>query len=131
MNTLHARELRHGPLKLAALVLPALFMVGCAGGVSGHAPGLAGAQTQDPGALNFPLAYVKRPAPASTPNADIDVCDLITSTAGGALYIRAQARPGSVETNVTKSITQGLADVRDLAASPDGKTLKLSRRRSL
>jgi hypothetical protein len=128
MNTLHARELRHGPLKLAALLLPALIMAGCAGGVSGHAPGLAGAQTQDPGTLNFPLAYVKRPAPAATPNADIDVRDLITSTTGGDLYIRAQASPGSVETNVTMSITKGMGDVRDLDASPDGKKLVFSLR---
>jgi hypothetical protein len=128
MNTLPARELRHGFLSLAALLLPALFMVGCQGGVSGHAPGLAGAQTQDPGTLNFPLAYVKRPAPASTPNADIDVRDLITSTAGGDLYIRAQASPGSVETNVTKSITQGMGDVRDLDVSSDGKKLVFSLR---
>ncbi len=128
MNTLPVRELRHGPLKLAALLLPALFMVGCQSGVSGHAPGLAGIQTQDPGTLNFPLAYVKRPAPASTPNADIDVRDLITSTAGGDLYVREQASPGSVETNVTKSITQGMGDVRDLDVSPDGKKLVFSLR---
>jgi hypothetical protein len=128
MNTLPAREIRHGSLTLAALLLPALFMVGCRGGASGHAPGLAGVQTQDPGTLNFPLAYVKRPAPASTPKADIDVRDLITSTAGGDLYIRAQASPGSVETNVTKSITMGLGDVRDLDASADGKKLVFSLR---
>src|SRR6202171_3575139 len=114
MNTLPACELRHVSLTLAGLLLPALLMVGCDSGVSGHAPGLAGLQTLDPGTLNFPLAYVKRPAPASTPNADIDVRDLITSTAGGDLYIREQASPGSVETNVTKSFTLGLGDVRDL-----------------
>jgi Hydrazine synthase alpha subunit middle domain/WD40-like Beta Propeller Repeat len=128
MNTLPIREIGHGSLKLAALLLPALFMAACESGVSGHAPGLAGVQTQDPGTLNFPLAYVKRPAPASTPNADIDVRDLITSTAGGDLYIRAQASPGSVETNVTKSITKGLGDVRDLDVSPDGKKLVFSLR---
>jgi hypothetical protein len=128
MNTLPARELRHGSLTLAALLLPALLMVGCESGVSGHAPGLAGLQTLDPGTLNFPLAYVKRPAPASAPNADIDVRDLITSTSGGDLYIREQASPGSVETNVTKSITLGLGDVRDLDASADGKTLVFSLR---
>src|SRR5260370_24917262 len=120
MNTLHARELRHGPLKLAALLLPALIMLGCQSGVSGHAPGLAGVQTQDPGTLNFPLAYVKRPAPAATPKADIDVRDLITSTSRGDLYIRAQASPGSLETNVTKSITSGLAAVRDPPVPPHG-----------
>src|SRR3981189_189657 len=123
MNTLPTRELRHGSLKLAALLLPALLMAGCQGGVRGHAPGLAGVQPQSPGTLNFPLAYVKRPAPAATPNADIDVRDLITSTTGGDLYIREQASAGSVETNVTMPITKGMGDVRDLDPSVDGKKL--------
>src|SRR6185437_10631745 len=92
MNTLSARELRHGSLTLAALLLPALLLIGCESGVSGHGPGLAGVQTQDPGTLNFPLAYIKRPAPA-TPKDDIDARDLITSTTGGDLYIREQASP--------------------------------------
>src|SRR5579863_1547897 len=128
MNTLLTREPHHGSVKLAALVLPALLMIGCESGVSGHAPGLAGVQTQDPGTLNFPLAYVKRPAPASTPKADIDVRDLITSSTGGDLYIREQASPGSVETNVTAAITMGKGDVRDLDVSPDGKKLVFSLR---
>jgi hypothetical protein len=128
MNTLLTREPHHGSLKLAALLLPALLMVGCESGVSGHAPGLAGVQTLDPGTLNFPLAYVKRPAPAATPNADIDMRDLITSTTGGDLYIREQASPGSIETNVTQSITKGMGDVRDLDASTDGKKLVFSLR---
>src|SRR3984893_11178815 len=128
MKNLPTREIGHGFLKLAALLLPALFMAGCQSGVSGHAPGLAGGQTQDPGPFNFPLAYVKRPAPASTPTADIDVRDLITSTTGGDLYIRAQASPGSVETNVTGSITKGMGAVRDLDVPPDGKKLVFSLR---
>src|ERR1700676_355610 len=128
MNTLLTREPRHGSLKLAALLLPAWLLAGCYSGVSGHAPGLAGVQTQVPGTLNFPLAYVKRPAPASAPNADVDVRDLITSTSGGDLYIRGQASPGSVETNVTMPITKGMGDVRDLDVSPDGKKLVFSLR---
>src|ERR1700688_2760591 len=128
MNTLLTREPRHGSLKLAALLLPAWLLAGCYSGVSGHAPGLAGVQTQVPGTLNFPLAYVKRPAPASAPNADVDVRDLITSTSGGAVYIRAQASPGSVETNVTMPVTKGMGDVRDLDVSPDGKKLLFSLR---
>ncbi len=128
MNTLLRRELRHASLKLAALLLPALIMAGCESGVSGHAPGLAGVQTLDPGTLNFPLAYIKRPPPASTPNADIDVRDLITSTTGGDVYIREQASAGSAETNITKSITQGMGDVRDLDVSADGTKLVFSLR---
>jgi hypothetical protein len=132
MNTLPTRELRHGCLRAAALLLPILVLVACESGVSGHAPGLAGIQTQDPGTLNFPLAYVKRPAPpaptATNTNTDIDVRDLITSTSGGDLYIREQASAGSVETNVTSSITMGNGDVRDLDVSPDGTKLVFSLR---
>ncbi len=128
MNTLPARELRHGFLKPAALLLPALLMLACQSGVSGHGPGLAGLQTQAAGTLNFPLAYVKRPAPGPMANADIDVRDLITSTPGGDLYIREQASPGSPEINVTQSITLGLGDVRDLDVSMDGKKLVFSLR---
>ncbi len=110
------------------LMLPAMLLAACESGVSGHAPGLAGVQTEDPGTLNFPLAYVKRPAPASTPKADIDVRDLITSTTGGDLYIREQASAGSPETNVTQSITKGMGDVRDLDVSTDGTKLVFSLR---
>src|SRR5277367_5832600 len=128
MNTFLIRELRHACMKLTALLLPALLVAACESGVSGHAPGVAGIQTQDPGTLNFPLAYVKRPAPASTPKADIDVRDLITSSTGGDLYIREQASAGSIETNVTQSITTGMGDVRDLDVSADGKKLVFSLR---
>jgi Hydrazine synthase alpha subunit middle domain len=111
-------------LPLLALVFPLLALVGCSSGISGHAPGLAGPQSQDPGTFTYPLAYIKRPPPT----ADIDVRDLITSTAGGDLYIRDQASAGGVEVNLTKSITTGLGDVRDLDVSPDGKKLLFSLR---
>ena len=111
-------------LPLLALVLPLLALVGCSSGISGHAPGLAGPQSQDPGTFTYPLAYIKRPPPT----ADIDVRDLITSTAGGDLYIRDQASAGGVEVNLTKSITTGQGDVRDLDVSPDGKKLLFSLR---
>jgi Hydrazine synthase alpha subunit middle domain len=111
-------------LPLLALLFPLLALVGCSSGISGHAPGLAGPQSQDPGTFTYPLAYIKRPPPT----ADIDVRDLITSTAGGDLYIRDQASAGGVEVNLTKSITTGLGDVRDLDVSPDGKKLLFSLR---
>ena len=107
-----------------ALLLPLLVVAGCAGGVSGHAPGLAGVQSQDPGTFTYPIAYVKRPPPAK----DIDAGDLITSTAGGDLYVRAQANSGSPEVDVTGSITQGQGDVKDLDVSPDGTKLLFSLR---
>ncbi|MEA3152381.1 MAG: hypothetical protein QOD56_3320, partial [Gammaproteobacteria bacterium] len=102
MNTLRPRDVRHTLLGLLAASLT-LSMMGCQSGASGHAPGLAGQQTLDPGTFTFPLAYIKRPPPTK----DIDARDLITSTTGGDLYIREQASAGAAETNVTKPITAG------------------------
>ena len=85
MNTLPIRDFGHSSAKLAALLLPVVLAFGCSSGISGHAPGLAGVQSQSPGTLNFPLAYVKRPAPSMNAQSDIDARDLITSTTGGDL----------------------------------------------
>lgn len=123
MTNTQPRYLRHIFLKLVVAALPAV-MLGCSSGVSGHAPGLAGAQTLDPGTLNYPLAYIKRPPPTK----DVDVRDLITSTTGGDLYVRDQASAGGAETNVTLSITGGMGDVRDIDVSMDGKKLLFSLR---
>jgi hypothetical protein len=124
MNTFTLREHGHGLLKLAAIALPLLVVLGCSSASSGHAPGVAGGQTLTPGVTNFPLAYVKRPVLIK----DIDVRDLITSITGGDLYIRNQASAGGAEVNVTGSITKGMGDVRDLDVSPDGTTIVFSLR---
>jgi Hydrazine synthase alpha subunit middle domain/WD40-like Beta Propeller Repeat len=124
MNTFTLREHRHGLLKLAAIALPLLAVIGCSSASSGHAPGVAGGQTLTPGITNFPLAYIKRPVLTK----DIDARDLITSITGGDLYIRSQASAAGAEVNVTGSITKGMGDVRDLDASPDGTTVVFSLR---
>jgi hypothetical protein len=124
MNTFTLRERRHGLLKLAAIALPLLAVIGCSSASSGHAPGVAGGQTLTPGITNFPLAYVKRPVLTK----DIDVRDLITSTTGGDLFIRSQASAAGQEVNVTGAITKGMGDVRDLDVSPDGTKIVFSLR---
>jgi Hydrazine synthase alpha subunit middle domain/WD40-like Beta Propeller Repeat len=124
MNTFTLREHRHGLLKLAAIALPLLAILGCSSASSGHAPGVAGGQTLTPGITNFPLAYIKRPVLTK----DIDVRDLITSITGGDLYIRSQASASGAEVNVSGSITKGMGDVRDLDVSPDGTTIVFSLR---
>ncbi len=131
MNNFRPCDHRHGLLKLVALTLPLLVVLGCSSASSGHAPGVAGGETLTPGVTNFPLAYIKRPAPPGTPTTaipDINVLDLITSTTGGDLYIRNQANGAGAEVNVTKSITSGMGDVRDLDVSPDGTKLVFSLR---
>jgi hypothetical protein len=124
MNTFTLREHRHGLLKLAAIALPLLVVLGCSSASSGHAPGVAGGQTLTPGITNFPLAYIKRPVLTK----DVDLRDLITSITGGDLYIRNQASAAGAEVNVTGSITKGMGDVRDLDVSPDGTTIVFSLR---
>src|SRR6201996_2258495 len=124
MKTFTLREQGHGLLKLAAITLPLLIVIGCSSASSGHAPGVAGGQTLTPGITNFPLAYIKRPVITK----DVDVRDLITSITGGDLYIRSQASAAGQEVNVTGSITKGMGDVRDLDVSPDGTTIVFSLR---
>jgi Hydrazine synthase alpha subunit middle domain/WD40-like Beta Propeller Repeat len=124
MNKFTLREQRHGLLKLAAIALPLLVVIGCSSASSGHAPGVAGGQTLTPGITNFPLAYIKRPVLTK----DVDVRDLITSITGGDLYIRSQASSAGQEVNVTGTITKGMGDVRDLDVSPDGTTIVFSLR---
>jgi hypothetical protein len=124
MNNFRTREHRHGLLKLAALAMPLLIVIGCSSASSGHAPGVAGGQTLTPGVTNFPLAYIKKPVPKT----DINVRDLITSITGGDVYVRDQTNSAGAETNITASITQGKGDVRDLDVSPDGTKLVFSLR---
>ncbi|MGO9949446.1 MAG: hypothetical protein ACLPWG_21675 [Steroidobacteraceae bacterium] len=125
MNTCSPRERHHGLLKLAALALPLLALLGCESATTGHAPGLAGGQNLTPGITNYPLAYIKRPVISK----DFDnVRDLITSITGGDVYIRDTASAGGAETNITASITMGKGDVRDLDVSPDGTKMIFSLR---
>jgi hypothetical protein len=131
MNTFRPRDRRHGLLKLVVLTLPMLVVLGCSSASSGHAPGVAGGETLTPGITNYPLAYIKRPAPPGVPTTatpDINVLDLITSTTGGDVYVRSQANAAGAEVNITSSITQGKGDVRDLDVSPDGTHLIFSLR---
>src|ERR1019366_686368 len=124
MNYNRPCEARHGFVRLAAIVLPLLIVLGCSSAQSGHAPGVAGGETLTPGVTNYPLAYIKQPVPTT----DIDVRDLITSITGSDLYVRAQASAGGAETNVTKSITNGMGAVRDLDVSADGTKVVFSLR---
>jgi hypothetical protein len=124
MKNFRSRDRRH--IVASALICAGLLfaLAGCESGVSGHAPGLAGQESLDPGSFTYPLAYIKRPFPTK----DINAADLITSTTGGDVYIRAQASAGFKETNITAAITKGKGDVRDLDVSPDGTKLIFSLR---
>jgi len=124
MKIFSKSDVGHALRARAVALLCPLLLFGCNSAPTGHAPGLAGGESLTPGVTNYPLAYIKRPVPKT----DIDVRDLITSSTGGDLYVRAQASAGGLETNVTSSITMGKGDVRDLDVSPDGTKLVFSLR---
>ncbi|KRT54545.1 hypothetical protein [endosymbiont of Ridgeia piscesae] len=96
-------------------LLALMLLAGCGG--EGQAP--------DPVVIDYPLAYIKRPAEAIEQE---DVRRLITFSAGADLYLRERASPSAAKINLTHNITGGLGDVRDLQPSYDGERLLFSLR---
>jgi len=113
-------------------VLAALLAVagGCTSSDGGGTLSPGGGQSPDPVVLDFPIAYVKRPVPASgapTP----DVRRLLDLQPGGDLYVRDRASPSAADRNVTLEITGGRGDVRDVEPSYDGTRLVFAMRKPL
>jgi len=111
--------------RVASYVLLTLLVVllsACGGGAGGGVD-LAEGQSADPVVIDVPIAYVKRPLPVDD-NGDVittsDVRELIRFDIGADLYVRERASPSAQERNVTRLITEGLGDVRDLEVSFDG-----------
>jgi hypothetical protein len=108
----------------------ALTAAGCTSSDGGGSVSPAAGQGPDPVVLDFPIAYVKRAAPAAgTPATDSR--RLLGFEPGGDLYVRDRASPSAGERNVTAGITGGRGDVRDLESSFDGRRLLFSMREPL
>ena len=112
---------------LAALCLPILFS--CGGGVGGSDE----ATGADPGVLEAPIAFIKRPIPTDEDEDDpqpiqVDLRDVRQFTSGGDVFIRENSTTISTEKNITGSITAGIGDVKGLSSSFDGKKLLFSLR---
>ncbi len=94
----------------------------------------AGSQGSDPGVLDIPIAYIKRPIPAADEDAP-DLRNPLAFNPGAQLYIRSRSEISANEINVTEQIlsivaaeegtsTEQLAiDIKDLESSFDGKRL--------
>ena len=90
---------------------------------------------QDPVVEDFGIAYIKRPLVTEVDNdtgdtvlVDTDLRQPLTFNEGGDVYYRDRASPSATERNITRCITNGLGDVRDLEASYDGTKLIFSLR---
>lgn len=79
-------------------------------------------QKADPVAVDFPVAYVKRPIPLNNQGQprNSDLRQLDDFNAGGDLYIKDRSSAGAREHNITGAFTQGMGDVKDLDVSYDG-----------
>lgn len=110
-------------LTVLAALFVSLGLTGCGGGTGTEGP--------DPGIIDYPIAYVKRPVPVDN-NGNPLQADLQDPAAdagtGGDLYLRNRATSTATETNITAAITGGAGDVRDVDVSFDGTKLVFSLR---
>lgn len=109
----------------SAVVVLAWLVSGCIG-----AGGEGGATGPDPGVVDFPIAYVKRPYPVNNQGDLVqpDLSDPQQTSVGGDLYLRDYSSLSADEVNITGSITQRQGDVRDVDVSYDGSKIIFSLR---
>lgn len=108
----------------ALLLLGALALAGCGGGGGGGITG--GDEGADPGTVEYPIAYVRRPLPDADEREPNDLQDPFAFNPGGRVLVRDRADADAPEFNIADALFPGqteLYDVKDLTVSPDGKWL--------
>ena len=112
----------HGGLFALTLCAFALILSGCQ-------PGECTGDGIDPGVVEIPVAFIKRPIPRDDMGNEVqaDVRDPLLFSSGGDIYLR-DSDTGSGEINLTQSVTGGIGDVKGLNASHDGSKIIFSLR---
>lgn len=84
----------------------------------------------NPGLVENPLVYAKRTIPVDDNGVpeQYDVREPLLFSPGGDLYIRTTTSSSVAEKNITRSVTLGTGDVKDLSANSDGKKVVFSLR---
>jgi len=111
---------------VALAISLSLVLHGCGGG--GGVSVAGDNQGTDPGTVEYPIAYVQRPAPTQPVpiNQQNNLQNPFDFHPGAKLLIRSRADGNAPEVNITDALFPGqedLYDVKDLAISPDGKQL--------
>ena len=116
-------------LRWATTITILIFFAGCGAGGGGGGVSIAGNnQSPDPATVEYPIAYIRRPAPTQ-PVPQNQVNDLQNPFAfhpGATLLVRSRADANAPEVDITDALFPGqetLYDVKDLAVSPDGTQL--------
>jgi hypothetical protein len=102
-------------IKLVLLPLCCAALASCGGGTS-----TSGGGSLDPLVEDFGIAYVKQSVPQMDTEDAREVTDF---TPGADLIFRDLASPGANERDVTRRLTGGLGDVKDVEVSYDGSKL--------
>jgi len=113
--------------RTVALSIVAATFVACGGGDGVQ---IGTGQDPDPVVIDFPIAYIKSPVPVDD-NGEFQQQDLreqITFDFGADLYFRDRASPSSEAINITESVSQGLAAIRDVEMDYDGSRLLFAMR---
>jgi hypothetical protein len=107
---------------LASLSVAILMISACDSGES--------SEGIDPGIVEIPIAFIKRPVPLDDmgDEANIDLREPRLFMAGGDVYLRTSSASDATVTNITRSVTTGIGDVKGLNASHDGTKLVFSLR---
>lgn len=106
-------------------ILTLIFLISsCSEDING-----SGVNGADPGVLEAPIAFVKRPIPMNDDDEiQSDIREPLFFGAGGDVYIRSNSTVNAKETNITNSVTLGTGDVKGLSPSFDGTKLLFSLR---
>ncbi len=101
-----------------------------AAALSACAPGSSEGDGVDPGVVQIPIAFVKRPIPVDDVGVELqaDLREPRLFSAGGDLYLRSSTATSASTTNITRSVTRGSGDIKGLNSSYDGNKLIFSLR---
>ena len=118
---------RAAAARMVAATMACVLIAACS---KGEGVQLGTGQDPDPVVIDFPIAYIKSPIPTDD-NGIFEQTDLreqITFDFGADLYYRDRAAVGAEAVNITESVSQGLAAIRDVEIDYDGSRLLFSMR---
>ena len=113
--------------RMIALSIVCSAFVACS---SGDGVSIGTGQDPDPVVVDFPIAYIRAPIPTDANGVfqQQDLREQISFDFGADLFFRDRAAPGAAATNITESVSQGLAAIRDVEIDYDGSRLLFAMR---
>ncbi len=125
MDRLSRRSKNRTVIRTVALSIVFVLIAACSDGVS-----IGTGQDPDPVVTDFPIAYIMSPIPTDANGVfqQQDLREQITFDFGADLYFRDRASPSAAANNITESVSQGLAAVRDVEMDYDGSRILFAMR---